>query len=190
MKVKVIAVIGAGATGRAYAQAAALAGFRIIFEDVSQAAVEQAVASVSRVLDECVAQGKIDAGTRDAAVRNLATASTVEDAIRDADLIIETLPEEMEMHIELFTILDKFAKPGAIFACGTAELSISEMAEVTFCAERCIGMRLRDRTVELVKGRETAQETVALCSELARLMARDVVVLREFERRAVAATKD
>ena len=58
----------------------------------------------------------------------LSLAHTVEDAIRDADLIIETLPDEMEMQIELFTILDKFAKPNAIFA-STGLLSIAELAE-------------------------------------------------------------
>jgi 3-hydroxybutyryl-CoA dehydrogenase len=190
MNNRVVAVIGAGVTGCSYASAAAMAGFRTILEDVSATALERGLAAILQGLDESVARGKIEAGIRDAAVRNLAAANSVEDAIRDADLIIETLPEEMEMHIELFTILDKFAKPGAIFACATAELSISEMGEVTFCAERCIGMRLRDSSVELVRGQATSEETVAICSETARLMGRDVAVLWEFEPKPAVAAKE
>ena len=110
----------------------------------------------------------------------------MEDAIRDADLIIETLPDEMEMQIELFTILDKFAKPNAIFA-STGFLSITELAEITFCADRCIGMRFPESAegmeaielIKLVKGSETSQETIARCAEVARRMGREVVVLDE-----------
>jgi 3-hydroxybutyryl-CoA dehydrogenase len=90
----------------------------------------------------------------------------------------------MEMKIELFTIFDKFAKPGAIFASSTTSLSITELAAVTFCPERCIGMRfigdaqLVER-LELVKGRETSEETIAACGEVGRRMGMQVSVLGE-----------
>jgi 3-hydroxybutyryl-CoA dehydrogenase len=188
MDIKAITVIGAGAVGIEYAVAAALGGFRTILEDVSPTALEQGLARVHKRLDQAVEQGLIDTLARDAAIRNLATAGTVEDAIRDAELIIETLPEEMEMHIELFTILDKFAKPGAIFACGTAVLSISEMAEGTFCAERCIGMRLRDGNIlELVKGMQTSDETIEICSDFGRRMGKRVTVVHEPESSTLAS---
>jgi 3-hydroxybutyryl-CoA dehydrogenase len=127
-----------------------------------------------------------EARARGTASARLSLAHTVEDAIRDADLIIETLPDEMEMQIELFTILDKFAKPNAIFA-STGFLSITELAEITFCADRCIGMRFPEsaegmkvvRLIQLVKGSETSQETIARCAEVARRMGREVVVIDE-----------
>ena len=179
MEIKTIAVIGAGSVGIAYASAAALGGFRVILEDVSPTALQQGVARIRERFDQALEQGAIDVRARDAGIRNVCAATTTEDAIRDAELIIETLPEEMEMHVELFTILDKFAKPGAIFACGTA-LSISEMAEVTFCAERCIGMRLGDRGVlELVRGTETSEKTVESCSSLGRRIGKSVMVVQE-----------
>lgn len=190
MEIKTIAVIGAGAAGMAYASAAALGGFRVVLEDVSPTALEQGVARVRERLDQAFDRGTIDAASRDSAVGNLDTAATVEDAIRDAEWIIETLPEEMEMHVELFTVLDKFAKPGAIFTCGTAVLSISEMAEVTFCAERCIGMRLRDNNVlELVKGLETSDETIEICSDIGRRMGKRVNVVHEPESSTLASAE-
>ena len=81
----------------------------------------------------------------------------------EAELIIETVSDEMEMKIELFTIFDKFAKPGAIFASTTTSLRITDLAAVTFRPERCIGMRFftdfaqHTGRLELVKGRETSR---------------------------------
>jgi 3-hydroxyacyl-CoA dehydrogenase len=184
-----IAVIGGGVVGSSYAHAALLGAFRVILEDVSSTALEQGAARVRDRLDQGVQEGKIDIESRDAAIAKFATAGTVEEAIRDADLIIETLPEEMEMHIELFTILDRFAKPNAIFACGTAGLSVSEMAEVTFREDRCIGMRLRGAGVlELVKGSETSQETIGTCRAAGLRMGKQVVVVSDSEAAVAAST--
>jgi 3-hydroxybutyryl-CoA dehydrogenase len=189
--VTTIAVIGAGVTGCAYAYAAAMAGFRVVLEDVSSTTLEQGIQSIRRKLNEASelaarrprdenAQPKMDVARRDTAIQNILTAQTIEDAIRDADLIIETLPEEMEMHVELFTILDKFAKPSAIFACGTAALSITEMGQATFSADRCVGMRLhRDDVLELVRGLETSEPTIEICSDAARRMGKKLMIVHE-----------
>jgi 3-hydroxybutyryl-CoA dehydrogenase len=184
MDVKSVAVIGAGAMGRGIAYAAALGGYKTILEDISHARLEQAILWIHQTLDQAVTQGKIAAIVRESALQDLSMANTVEDALREADLIIETLPEEMEMKIELFTIFDKFAKPNAIFASSSASLSITEMAEVTFCAERCIGMRFKDPVreaslLELVKGRDTSKETIAACTEAGRRMRKKVVLSPE-----------
>jgi 3-hydroxybutyryl-CoA dehydrogenase len=184
MEVKTIAVIGAGPMGREIAYASALAGYKTIVEDVVSSRLEQAIAWIGKSLDGDVAQSRLEKGLRDAALANLVTASTVEGAVREADLIIETVAEEMEMKIELFTIFDKFAKPRAIFASTASSLSISEMAGVTFCPDRCIGMRLVEagsgaKRLELVRGLETSEETVAICSEVGRRLGREVVVASE-----------
>jgi 3-hydroxybutyryl-CoA dehydrogenase len=191
MDVKSVAVIGAGPLGRGIAYAAARAGYKTILEDVSHSRLEQAVTWIRQTSDQAVAQGKIAASARDDALENLSTANTVEDALRDTDLIIETLPEEMEMKIDLFIIFDKFAKPNAIFASSSTSLSITEMAEVTFCADRCIGMRfvdpMRDTSLlELVRGQETSEETIAICAEVGRRMGKEVVVVAEPGRGAFA----
>jgi len=108
----------------------------------------------------------------------------VQDAIRDADLIIEAVPEEMEMKLELFTIFDKFAKPNAIFASNTSSLSITDMSDVTVCRDRCIGMHFfnpvpKMKLLELVKTPFTSEETLATCREVGRRMGKEVVVVKD-----------
>jgi 3-hydroxybutyryl-CoA dehydrogenase len=179
--VTTIAVIGADTVGRGIAFIAAIAGYRTILEDVSAERLETAAAWITQVLESRVAADTLESVERHAAAARLSFAHTVEHAIRDADLIIETLPDEMEMQLELFTILDKFAKPNAVFA-STGSISIAELAEVTFCADRCIGMRFRENVektnvIELIKGSETSSETIAVCTEFARRIGREVVVL-------------
>jgi 3-hydroxyacyl-CoA dehydrogenase len=184
METKTIAIVGAADLGRRIAYAAVLAGYHTILEDISPSALEQGIAWTARSLDNEVSCGRIGARVRDAALANLSAANSAEDASREADLIIETVSDEMEMKIELFTIFDKFAKPGAIFATTTASLSVTEMADVTFCPERCIGTRFvtdaqkRER-LELVKGRETSRETIAACCEVGRRMGMDVSLLND-----------
>ena len=182
MEIRTIAVVGANDTARSVAYSAALAGYRTILEDISPSALEQGIAWIALRLGEELALGKIDAVARDASLANLSTANSAEDASREADLIIEAVTDEMEMKIELFTIFDKFAKPGAIFASTTASLSIADLAAVTFCPERCVGMRFStnargDECLGLVKGRETSEETIAACREVGRRMRKDVSVL-------------
>jgi 3-hydroxyacyl-CoA dehydrogenase len=184
LEVTTIAVIGAGTVGRGIASVAALAGYRTILEDVSAERLEDAAAWITQMIESTVASDTAKPAEHHAAVARLSFANTVEHAIRDADLIVETLPDEMEMQIELFTILDKFAKPNAVFA-STGLLPITELAEVTFCADRCVGMRFPEdvraakviELIQLIKGSETSSETIAACAEFARRIGREVVVL-------------
>ena len=184
MEIHTIAIVGASDTGRSVAYSAVLTGYHAILEDISPAALELGIDWISQRLSEAFALGKIDATARDAALANLGTASSAEDASREADLIIEAVTDEMEMKLELFTIFDKFAKPGAIFASTTNSLSITELAAVTFCPERCIGMRFFSDAehagrLELVRGRETSEETTAVCREIGRRMGREVSIASE-----------
>jgi 3-hydroxybutyryl-CoA dehydrogenase len=184
MVIETIAIVGAGNLGRSLAYVSALAGYRTVLEDVSLATLEQGIASIERALAEDVSRGSISADVWDVALANLCTAHSAEDASREADLIIETVSDEIEMKIELFTIFDKFAKPGAIFASTTSALSITDLAEVTFCPERCIGMRFsadasRAKYLELVAGRETSEETIAACREVGLCMGTEVAIVRD-----------
>jgi len=170
--------------GRGIAYAAAYGGYNTVLEDVSRHVLENAVGWIRQSFDEGVAHGKVEAGVRDGALSMIATASNVEDAIRDAELIIEAVPEEMEMKLELFTIFDKFAKTGAIFASNTSSLSITDFTDVTVSRDRCIGMHFfnpvpKMKLIELVRTPQTSGETVAICREVARRMGKEVVLVRE-----------
>ncbi len=184
MEVKTIAVIGAGTMGRGIAYAAAFGGFNTVLEDVSRHVLEQGLAWIRQSFEEGVARGKVEASVREKALSLITTASTVEEAIRDADLIIEAVPEELEMKLELFTIFDRFGKAGAIFASNTSSLSITDFTDITVSRDRCIGMRFfnpvpRMKVVELARTPHTSDETVAACREVARRMGKEVVVVNE-----------
>jgi 3-hydroxybutyryl-CoA dehydrogenase len=171
-RIHTIAVIGAGQDGREIACAALRAGYRTILEDVSDLRLEQAV--------EWIASVGADASSR------LVLSRTVEGAIREADLIIEAVAEEMEIKIEMFTIFDKFAKPNAIFASTSRLVSIADLAAMTFCPERCIGMRFVSfaghvDALELVRIPQTSEDTVATCREVFRRMGKDVAIVHESE---------
>jgi 3-hydroxyacyl-CoA dehydrogenase len=182
--VETIAVIGAHVVGRQFARAAALAGYAVVFEDVSREMLDRGISWISASLEESVRRGEMSAPEGIEALARIAPANTVEPAIRDVDLIIEAVPEELEMKLELFTIFDKFAKPGAIFASTTTTMSILDLSDVTICRERCIGMRFVDvawnyEGIEIVRTRLTSEDSLRACREVAERLATRVVVVRE-----------
>jgi len=184
MEVKTIGVIGAGAMGRGIAYAAAYGGYRTILEDVSPEMLEQGIAYIRQNLEEGVARGKVTEEQRNIALANLTTSRSVEDLCREADLLIEAVPEEMEVKLEIFTIFDKFALPAAILASNTSSLSITELAAITFRAENCIGMHFfnpvpKMKLLEIVRALETSEATVQACAEVGRRMGKEVVMIRE-----------
>src|ERR1700723_1892346 len=184
MEVKTIGVIGAGAMGRGIAYAAAFGGYRTVLEDVSPEMLEQGTAYISQELEEGVARGKVTEEQRNIALTNLTTSRSVEDLCREADLLVEAVPEEMEVKLEIFTIFDKFALPGAILASNTSSLSISELAAITFRAENCIGMHFfnpvpKMKLLEIVRALETSEATLQACVEVGSRMGKEVVVIRE-----------
>jgi 3-hydroxybutyryl-CoA dehydrogenase len=184
MEIKMIGVIGAGTMGRGIAYAAAFGGYRTVLEDVSPEMLEQGCVYIAQALEEGVARGKVTAEQKTKALANLTTSRSVEDLCREADLLIEAVPEEMEVKLEIFTIFDKFAKPDAIMASNTSSLSITEMASITFRAENCIGMHFfnpvpKMKLLEIVRALETSEATLQACVEVGRRMGKEVVVIRE-----------
>jgi 3-hydroxybutyryl-CoA dehydrogenase len=184
MEIRTIGVVGAGTMGRGIAYAALFGGYRTVLEDVSPEMLEQGTAYIKQALEDGVTRGKLTTEQRDRAIANLSTAHSVEAVCREADLLIEAVPEEMELKLEIFTIFDKFAKPNAILASNTSSLSVTEMAAITFRAEHCIGMHFfnpvpKMKLLEIVRALETSEEIVAACVEVGRRMGKEVVVVRE-----------
>lgn len=177
--VNTIAVIGARAAGREIARAAVMGGYRTVIEDVSPELVKEAMQYVQEALQKAMAEGGMTTDEKNAATARLSTAPTVEDACRRADVLLEAGPEELELKFEIFTLFDRFARPGAILASNTSSIPITDLADMTFRGENCIGMHFtggaaRKYAVKITRGQETSDATVAACVEMARRMGRDV----------------
>jgi 3-hydroxybutyryl-CoA dehydrogenase len=183
-EIRTVAVIGAGTMGRGIAHVAALGGYRTILEDLLPSALRKAEDEIRTNLGKAVELGKISAGDGDAALARLQYAGSIEEAAREADLVIEAAPEEMESKIEIFTLLDKICRPHTILASNTSSLSITEIASVTYRARKCLGMHFfnpvhKMKLLEIVRALETDEDTLAAAGEVGRRMGKEVVVIRE-----------
>jgi 3-hydroxybutyryl-CoA dehydrogenase len=182
--VQTIAVIGAGIMGRGIAHAAALGGYRTILEDLLPNALRKAETEIRTNLDKAVELNKVTAADADAAFHRLEYAGSVEEAAREADLVIEAVPEELESKIEIFTLLDKICRPATVLASNTSSLSVTEIASVTYRAKKCVGMHFfnpvhKMKLLEIVRALETDDETLAIAIEVGRRMGKEVVVIKE-----------
>ncbi len=183
-EIRIIAVIGAGTMGRGIAHAAALGGYRTILEDILPAALRRAETEIRANLDKAVELGKVTAASASAAIARLEYAGSVEEAARQADLVIEAVPEEMESKIEIFTLLDKICRPATILASNTSSLSLTEIASVTYRPRQIVGMHFfnpvhKMKLLEVVRALETDDDTLATAGEVGRRMGKEVVVIRE-----------
>jgi len=184
MTITTIAVLGAGTMGRGIAYAAALGGYRTILQDIAPQVLEAGLAWMRQAFDDGVARGKVTPQQKDVALRNLSTASSVEAACVAAELIIDAVPEDMKLKIDVFSTLDRCAPCGAILASNTSSLSITEIAAVTSRPEKCIGMHFfnpvpKMKLLELVRAVDTSPHTIDTAREVGRRMGKETVVVRD-----------
>jgi 3-hydroxybutyryl-CoA dehydrogenase len=170
--------------GRGIAHAAAVGGYRTILEDILPNALRRAETEIRSNLDKAVELGKVTPADADAAFSRLEYASSVEEAARQADLVIEAVPEEMESKIEIFTLLDKVCRPNTILASNTSSLSITEIASVTYRAKKIVGMHFfnpvhKMKLLEIVRALETDDDTLETAVDVGKAMRKEVVVIKE-----------
>jgi 3-hydroxybutyryl-CoA dehydrogenase len=153
-----IAIIGAGPLGRWLALAAARAGFRVFLEDVMPSNLHHAQEYLRRELMPGPAE-------------NVSFVSTVEDAVREADLVIDCVPDELESKLEILWLLDRMAPPRTVIATPTTSLSIDDLASCTYRPEKCIAIAASPRTlsderpgstIRLISTPRTTPEAIAL----------------------------
>lgn len=162
---KSLAIIGAGPLGLWLAHAAARAGFRVMLEDVMPSNLHHAQEELRRELNPGNANGALD---------NITFVNSIEDAVREADLAIDCVPDELESKLEILWLLDRMAPPRTVLATPTTKLSIADLASCTYRPERCIAIALDPRAftgppesgaITLEKTAKTGDSAVALVSE-------------------------
>ena len=181
---KTIAVIGAGAAGRGIAHLAALAGFRVVLEDLVPGSLRRAEGEIRKGLEEAVAKRELTKEAAHAALVRIEYATSLEGAAREADIVIEAVPEEFDSKEEIFRLLDRFCRPEAFLVTISTESTVTDIGQVTLRASRLVGMRFSDpvhrsATVEVVRGRESSDEAVDVVMRIARNLAEDVCLRDE-----------
>ncbi len=181
---RTIAVIGAGIMGRGIAHVAALGGYRTLLEDILPANLRKAESEIRANLDKSVELGKIEKSAASEALARIEYAGSIEDAVRQADMVIEAVPEDMESKLEIFSMLDRMCLPDTILASNTSSLSITDISSVTYRRNRCIGMHFfnpvhKMKLIEIVRAAETDDETVAATVEVGQRMGKETVVIKE-----------
>lgn len=184
LEIEQITVIGAGTMGRGIAQVAALAGYDTVLTDVSSSALEIAIEQIRRTLDKGVEKGKVAAEAASHALGRLRTTDDLENATRDARLIIEAVPESEELKREIFSQVDVFTSDTTIYATNTSSLSIRTLAGAIERRDRFIGLHFFNpvhvmKLVEIVVGERTSEETVSTCRGVVERMGKIPIVVRD-----------
>lgn len=179
-----IAVVGAGTMGRGIAQISAQAGYATTLYDADPDQLHRARAAIEETLDRGVERGKVSAEERTGSLERLRLATDLGDAVLDADLVVEAIPEVLEAKHELFGELDAHCPATSVLASNTSSLSIAALAEATERPERVVGLHFFNpvhvmRLVEVVVLPETDQEIRAVSLAFVRSLGKEPIVVRD-----------
>ncbi len=179
-----VGVLGAGTMGQGIAQVSAMAGFEVTLFDTATTQLDTAVAKVRSTLEKGVQRGKVSAEARDAALQHLRTSSDMRETVANADLVIEAVPERLDLKKQIFGELDDAAPLHAILASNTSSLSISRIASGTRRPERVIGLHFFNpvhimRLLEVVRGSETSQDVLDTSLEFARAVGKEPIIVAD-----------
>ncbi len=182
--VRKIAVIGAGTMGAGIAQACAAAGFPVTMRDIEQRLVDGGFRRIKEPLAKRVERGKMAQAEVDAILSKIRGVVDLKEAVAGAHVVIEAVFEKMDVKKELYAELDRLCPPEVVFASNTSSLSITEMANATKRADRVVGMHFFNpapvmKLVEVIRGSETSDATVALVKDLCGKLGKDPVEVRE-----------
>ena len=179
MTIRRVGVLGCGLMGSGIAQAAAAAGFTTVARDVAEPLLERGRAGILKSLGKLVEKGKLESKSRDAAIGKL-TFTTELSALRDCDIVIEAVTEDLELKNGLWRELDRLCPASTIFASNTSSLTIAAMAAATNRADRFVGLHFFNPVplmplVEVVRTVTTSPETFDRTFEFARALGKEPV---------------
>jgi 3-hydroxybutyryl-CoA dehydrogenase len=184
LEIKKIAVIGAGIMGHGIAQVAATAHYDVSLNDIKDEFLARAKAGIEGSLDRMVKKEKITEQEKQAIVSRITFTTDIAKAVKDADLIIEAIPEVLELKKEMFKKLDSLSKPEAILGTNTSQNSITEIASVVANPSRVVGTHFFNppvmmKLIEVVKGLETADSVVEQIRGFATKVGKEIVVCKD-----------
>ena len=179
-----VAVIGGGTMGNGIAHVFAQHGYNVVLVDVGEDRLARAIETIGANMDRQVRKGALTAEAKEAAIARLRPATELS-ATSDAQLVVEAVPENLEMKLELFRELDQHTRPEAILASNTSSISITALAGATRRPEQVIGMHFMNpvpvmKLVEVIRGLQTSDETTATVMDLSRALEKTPVEANDF----------
>jgi len=183
MQIERVGVIGAGTMGHGIAQVTAMAGMKVVLADASEEQLTRALAKVRANLDKGVERGKVAAEVRDRALSNLST-GTLADASTAADLVVEAVPEKIDLKQSLFRQVEAHAPEHAILATNTSSLSVAGIASAVADPGRVLGMHFFNpvhimKLLELIRADGTRPEVVQAAQAFGERIGKQVIVVRD-----------
>ncbi len=184
MTAPIVAVIGAGTMGHGIAYVAALAGCRVCLTDASPEQLARAIQHIERAFDKAIEKGKCSSDQRNKALERLTTVSSAEECAADATIVIEAIPERLDLKQTLFATLERVVSAETLLASNTSSLSFGEIAAPLAHPDRALGMHFFNpvpvmKLLEVVRGPATSDEAVARARAFASLVGKEAIVVRD-----------
>lgn len=184
MEIKKIAVLGAGQMGNGIAHVCAQAGYEVKMRDIDQKFVDNGMATIKKNLDRGVSKGKMSQDEADSILGRIKGVLDLKDAVKDADLVIEAIPEIVKLKLDTWKEVDAAAPAHTILASNTSSISITQMAAVTKKPDKFIGMHFFNPVpvmglVEIIKGQATNDATVKVIEDVSHKVGKKTVIVNE-----------
>lgn len=182
---KNISVIGAGTMGNGIAHVFAQRGFKVHLIDVSQQALDKALATIGKNLDRMFAKQTITEADKNSTLQNITTHTTIEQGAQNADLTVEAATENIDLKLKIFKQMDELCPANAILASNTSSISITKIASVTKRADKVIGMHFMNpvpvmKLVEVIRGYSTSVQTTDLIMSLSKQLGKIPVEVNDY----------
>lgn len=180
-----VAVIGAGTMGNGIAHVFAQHGFDVQLVDVSQSALDRALATITKNLDRMVKKEKISESDKENALSNITFSTDMKSAIADRELVVEAATENLQLKLDIFRNMDEYAPADCLLATNTSSISITKMASVTSRPEKVIGMHFMNpvpvmKLVEVIRGYATSVEVTKTVMDLSRQLGKVPVEVNDY----------
>ena len=184
MTVKNITILGSGVMGHGIAQVSATAGYNVVLRDIKQEFLDKAMDKIKWSLDKLVSKEKISKQEGDEIFSRITPIVDLSDAVKNAEMVIEVVPEIMDLKKKVYAELDSVAAPEVIFASNTSTLPITEIANTTSRPDKFIGIHFFNppqlmKLVEVIPGEKTSQQITDLTLDYVKSVNKQAVVCRK-----------
>lgn len=183
MAIQTIGVVGAGQMGNGIAQVAATKNLQVIMTDISDAALQKGLATIENSCDRLIKKGAMTADDKKGVLGRIKTAKEL-NALKDCDVVIEAVSENVDLKLKIFRDLDQIVKPSALLCSNTSSISITKIAAVTKRPEKVAGMHFMNpvpimQLVELIRGLQTSDESFNQIKALTETLGKTFIVAKD-----------